>query len=269
MTDYITHNNTQIAYYSTGEGSPLVLLHGFCEDRSILDHFHDELVNAGYRLICIDLPGFGDSGVVEQVTIEQMSEMVNAVVQQLIPTDPFVLIGHSMGGYVTLAYARKFSANLRGIGLFHSHPFADSEEKKANRQKSIEFISVNGHQKFVRQLMPNLFAESFRNSNPAVVEKLIEVGIRQSPAGIIYAQQAMMKRTDQSRVLQEFSKPVLFIIGAQDGAVSWHQSLAQTHLPSISFIKSLEQVGHMGMFEAKAKTQAAIIEFAEYCFATN
>lgn len=262
---YIKQNEKTIAYSSEGKGNVVVLVHGFCEDSFIWDEFKLDLLEKKYRVVCIDLPGFGESEVVENLTIDGMAETVKAVVDHLNLTD-FVFIGHSMGGYTGLAFARKFPEYLKGLGIFHSHPYADSEEKKENRYKGIDFIRNQGPHLFVKQLIPKLFAPDFARSNRFLLDKLVHKASQYDSEGIIQGQKAMAERPDQSAVLQTISVPVLFIIGEKDGAVTMEQSMNQTSLPKVASVHVLEKVGHMGMFEAKRSTQGMVCQFADFCF---
>lgn len=261
---FINLENKRIAYQSKGRGPAIVLLHGFCEDSSIWDEFKTDLLEEKYRVICIDLLGFGDSDTIENASIEKMADIVAQVVDHL-GLEQFILVGHSMGGYVSLAFAENNADKLLGLGLFHSQPFADSEEKKNGRQKSIDFIQQHGHILYVKQLIPKLFAEKFAKSQAFLVDKLIYRASKYQSAGIVNALKAMMQRPDRSKVLETFSKPVLFIIGKEDEAIPAENSIAQTHLPAQGSIHLLDKVGHMGMFEAKKQTQKILRQFVNFC----
>lgn len=261
---YINFKGRKIAYTSEGKGITVVLLHGFCEDSSVWDEFKTDLLEESFRVICIDLPGFGASELLDKVSIEIQATLVQEVFQALT-LDPFILIGHSMGGYISLAFAKRYPEKLLGLGLFHSHPYADTSEKKAARQKGINFIKSHGHVLFVKQLIPNLFAKSFVNSNAFLLEKMSYKAAAYSSKGIISALEAMKNRPDQSEVLKHINCPVLFIIGKKDIAVPEAFSIDQTHLPKVASIHILEKVGHMGMFEARKQCQLIVRQFAEFC----
>ena len=260
----IKHNNKQIAFDSEGKGQAVIFLHGFGNDRSVWNEFKTDLLEEKFRVICIDLPGFGNSESLDDTSIENMAGAVNAVIDHL-KLDQLILIGHSMGGYVSLAFAQKYPDKLIGLGMFHSHPYADTEEKKKGRDKGINFIRRQGHILFVKQLIPNLFAEKFVRSNTFLVDKLVYRASKYSSEAIINALEAMKARPDRSAVLTNIQIPVLFIIGQQDQAVPMKYSMDQTHLPETSSIHVLEKVGHMGMFEAKKQTQRIVRQFAEFC----
>ncbi|MCB0587905.1 MAG: alpha/beta hydrolase [Phaeodactylibacter sp.] len=260
---FISYQDKKIAYQSEGKGTAVVLVHGFCEDSNIWEDFRADLLEENYRVIRIDLPGFGRSEVVAPITIEQMAEAVHAVLLKL-NIKKVVFIGHSMGGYAGLAFARLYPQMLTGLGLFHSHPYADSEEKKDNRRKSIDFIKRQGHVLFVKQLIPGLFNPKFANSNAFLIEKLTYRAARGKSAGIIAAQQAMIDRKDETQTLAKLEVPVLFIIGEEDPAVP-PESAEQIHLPQTASIHILEKVGHMGLFEARKQTQRIVRQFIAFC----
>lgn len=234
---------------------PLVLLHGFAEDSSLWDR-QKEYLKDKCRLIIPDLPGSGvaplfkdsDPGNTTDTSMEGLAAAVKARldadnVQQCI------MVGHSMGGYVTLAFAELYPERLKAFGLFHSTSFADTEEKKAARRKGIEFIQKNGAAPFIRQSTPNLFSEHSRQEHPEWVTSLIQRYSSFDPNALVSYYEAMIRRPDRSHVLKNFKGPVLFIIGARDNAVPLASSLQQCHMPSISHIHVLQDAGHMGMIE--------------------
>jgi len=160
---------------------------------------------------------------------------------------------------------KKHEANLNGLGIFHSFPYADSEEKKTGRMKSIEFIKKNSHIHYVKQLFPNLFPPTFLSSNNFLVNKMIHRASSFPQAGIIGGLEMMMNRPDNSEVLKKINCPVLFIIGKDDEVVPFDKSMEQTALPTIAHIHILEGVGHMGMFEATKETRKIIKQFVKFC----
>lgn len=231
--------------------TPLVLLHGFAEDSSIWDR-QKEYLKDKYHLIIPDLPGSGNAPLTSDTSMEGLAATVKARLDAE-NIEQCIMVGHSMGGYVTLAFAELYPDRLKAIGLFHSTSYPDTEEKKAARRKSIEFIQKNGAAPFIRQSTPNLFSEKSRNEHPQWVSDLIRRYSNFNPDALIRYYEAMILRPDRSHVLNNFSRPVLFIIGRQDGAVPLKASLQQCHMPSIAYIHILEDAGHMGMIEAGDK----------------
>ena len=256
---YKKHNMT---YSITGEGPTVVFLHGFGEDRRMWKEYIQAFTS--YQIITIDLPGFGQSEVLSNATIPVMAEVVKTVLDQEA-IKQCILIGHSMGGYVTLNFAHHFPNRLLGFGLFHSHPYADTADRKVNRIKSIDFVKEHGVPFYLKQLMPLLFAKGYIKSNPHVLDKMVYYGSQTNKEGIINGLTAMRDRPDQTAVLAQAKVPVLFLIGKKDLAVPIENSLNQTHLPNLSDIHIYEEVGHMGMFENKQATIDAIKGFVDLC----
>lgn len=263
--EYINFNNKKIAYNISGskQGVPIVFVHGFCEDSKVWNEFKPDFEEE-HPVVCIDLPGFGLSEVIDNVSIELMAEAVKVTVDTL-KLEQFIYVGHSMGGYVGTAFAKKYGEQLLGLVMFHSHPFADSTEKKAARQKAIDFISRQGHVLYVKQLFPNLFAPGYTRSNAFLTEKLTFRAINYPVEAIVNALKAMRDRADLSLALTQLACPVLFLIGDTDTVISKENSMGQTHLPNIAEIHVLPKVGHMGMFEARKKCSKLIRHFVPFC----
>ena len=181
----------------------------------------------------------------------------------------FIISGHSMGGYVSLSYGEKYSDNLSGLGLFHSHCFEDSAEKKGARKKSIDFVKEHGVGPYVKQVIPSLFAADFFIQNAPVISDLTEKAGSYAPGGVINALQAMHDKPDQSEILKQISVPVLFIIGKKDLVTPFDLCIEQTHYPEKASIHVLEEAGHMGMFEATGECQKILRDFVGYCLQKN
>src|SRR5688500_8385113 len=142
----IDHKGKKLAYQVVGSGPVVVLVHGFGEDGNIWQQQVQRL-QLNFTVIVPHLPGSGVSQLGEDMSIEGMAAAVNAVLEAE-EVKQCVMIGHSMGGYITLAFAEQFKRVLKGFGLFHSTAFVDSDEKKETRQKGIEFIGKHGAQAF-------------------------------------------------------------------------------------------------------------------------
>ncbi|MCF8245647.1 MAG: alpha/beta hydrolase [Saprospiraceae bacterium] len=261
----ITFQGKQIAFFDNNqengrdaEGLPVIFLHGFLEDSRLWDEWLPLL--PARRYICIDLPGAGSSELIENLTMESMAGAVAAVVEHL-GIEKFVLMGHSMGGYVSIAFAEKWGEKLAGLCLFHSHPFEDSEEKKASRLKSVEFIHKNGHVIYVRQAIPQLFIYDYSKGYQSEVNRLIHNAVYFKPENIIATLDAMRLRRDRSEVLRNIDCPVLLLIGKHDTAVPLELSMAMTPLPKQASIHVFPTVGHMGMFSASRETAKVFREF--------
>ena len=262
MEKLFPYQNAKIYYRIEGNGRPVVLIHGFAEDGTIWNEQIDYL-KKDFLLIIPDIPGSGGSSVISsQSTIDQYADCMKALLEAERITACSV-IGHSMGGYITLAFAEKYPTYLKSFGLFHSTAYPDSEEKKSARRKSIEIIRQYGAYPFLQQSIPNLFSDNYKKQNQKTVATLIERYAGLDPKSLISYYEAMIQRPDRISVLKEFKKPILFIIGEQDKAVALEQSLEQSHIPSLSYIHILQDAAHMGMLEATIDCNPFLKNFLE------
>ena len=236
-------------FKSIGNGKSVVFLHGFCENLTIWDSYFLEPFSSDFNFISIDLPGHGGSIKYNQVsTMVDIAELVIATLNYLNVKE-FILIGHSLGGYVSIEIAKKIEERVKGILFFHSSIFSDSEEKKINRNKVIEFVQENGVDKFVETLIPNLFADENIPLFTLQINHLIRNASKTDKIGLINVVKAMRDRFDSSDWISKVSFPVGFIIGKKDKAVPMDVSIKQVQVPSNSSALLLDNVGHMGMIE--------------------
>lgn len=262
----ISYQSSNIFYRTIGKGKPVVLIHGFGEDGDIWQN-QVEFLKAYFYLIIPDLPGSGKSEMINDMSIEGMTEVIKEIINiELSNSSPsgggrVGALGHSMGGYITLAFAEKYPDQLSSFGLIHSSAFADNEEKKANRLKSIDFIKKHGAYEFFKSSIPPLFTETWAEQNQSIVDELVEKSKSFMDEAIIQYYQAMISRPDRTAVLKSFQKPILFIIGEHDKAVPFEQSMQQCYLPAQSHINILRNSAHMGMLEEPGKVNSAILQF--------
>jgi pimeloyl-ACP methyl ester carboxylesterase len=260
-----SYQNTRVCYYAGGQGQAVVLLHGFGEDSAIWKN-QVEVLSAHYRLIVPDIPGSGLSGPLHNSpSIEDFADVVKALLDEE-KTTSCAILGHSMGGYIALAFAQKYPGCLSGLGLVHSTAFADSDKKKIARAKSIDFIRVNGGYAFLKTTIPGLFSNAFASTDAPAIAQLVEKAAAFSATVLIDYYRAMILRPDRSALLATAAIPVLFIAGIHDSAVPFEQSLKQLHLPGQAHIHLLRHSAHMGMLEEPAVTNAAITVFLAAIF---
>ncbi|RFU69857.1 alpha/beta hydrolase [Peribacillus saganii] len=251
------HNGT-IAYQDEGKGKPIVLLHGFCGSSRYWDKVIPKLSN-NFRLIAPDLPGHGGSSVTGHISsIEDMANHIKDFLDSL-NVQEVTMFGHSMGGYITLEFAKKYSDRLNGFSLIHSTAFPDTEEAKAAREANIAKVEQVGVHPLIEGLVPKLFAQENQDKNADEVIKTKEIGYLTSPIGATTALKAMKDRPDLNNVLEATSLPVLLIAGEKDQVIPPEKTFSVT---KSNILQSLiTNSGHMSMFEAPGKLISEMEEF--------
>lgn len=255
----LPYNDSTLHYSIGGEGNTVVLLHGFGEDSTIWDDFVPGL-SGQYNLIIPDLPGSGRSTFLQEspIGLEDYADSIHFILAKE-NIGSCCMIGHSMGGYITLAFVEKYPDILDGFGLFHSSAYADDDPKKETRKKAIEFIKGKGSGPFLKTSIPGLFADETK-SKTAITE-LLENGKEFSPQALIQYYQAMINRPDRTTILETTQLPVLFIMGQHDKAVPFEHSLSQSSLPNESHIHVMRNSAHMSMLEEKEKSFDSLAHF--------
>lgn len=243
MKKHILQDST-MAYIDSGEGKPIVLLHGFCGSSTYWE-FVIPTLSADFRVIAPDLPGHGRSEPLKgNSSIEDIADQVKKLLEALNLSE-VTMFGHSLGGYITLAFAEKYSNQLKGYSLIHSTAFPDSEEAKKGRLANIEKINQSGIYSLIDGLVPKLFSPENQDEN--YVGTAMEIGYSTSAQGAIDALHAMKDRPDRNQVLESSTKPVLLVAGEQDQIIP----AEKTFSVSKDNIKHslIKESGHMSMFE--------------------
>ncbi|MFY0651417.1 MAG: alpha/beta hydrolase [Cyclobacteriaceae bacterium] len=244
----------------SGSGNTILLIHGFCETSEVWSEVEKEL-SLNYDVISIDLPGCGKSQTVEiPSSMEILADQINGFLDRQNIAKCFV-IGHSLGGYVTLALARLYPQKLTGFGLFHSTTFADSEEKKHTRLKGIEHVKTHGIEKFAQGFVPNLFYSENHVRLKSDIIYLRKMASKTLLKTFTAYSLAMKDRRDSNDIFDAFKKPIFIIAGEQDNAVPLSPSQAM-----ISKIKNgdtivLPNTGHLGFIESKRESLLFIKSF--------
>lgn len=254
-------NNSILSYKEIGQGPVVVLVHGFCESNALWNDIADGL-SANYRVVLPDLPGHGESPIFdkESYSMEYFADKLLDLLKAL-DIKKCVVIGHSLGGYVTLAFAEKYPTYLNGFGLFHSTAFEDSDEKKRNRDRTVEFIGKNGMDTFADSFVAPLFYPKTRVQMAKAIENMKNICRNTSSDAVIATTIAMRDRKERIDVLEKAEVPVLFIIGKEDNAVPLEKSLEQCYLPANHDVTILEEAGHMGMFEKQEEACTVLATF--------
>jgi pimeloyl-ACP methyl ester carboxylesterase len=251
-------HSLRVAYTDEGQGTPVLLLHGYCGSRRYWDEVLPALA-AQFRIVAPDCRGHGESEATEGVyTMEQLAEDAVQLLDALGLDRAFVL-GHSMGGYAALAHAERYADRLLGFGLLHSTTFPDDGAGKAGREKVAKRVAeegVNGH---IDDLIPKLFAPEHRTSMPQKLRKALDIGYGTSPLGAIGGALGMKERPDRRSVLERLNVPALLLAGEADGVIAPEKRFPVSR-QGITAVE-LAGCGHMGMMERPEAFAEAIVSF--------
>ena len=229
----------------------LVLLHGHGVDDTIWESV-DAALNEYFTIVRPNISLFTFCQSMEDYADELHRFLTNANIAK------FTLIGHSMGGYIALAFAEKYPEMLEGFGLFHSTAYADDEAKKHQRNQTIELLTNHGTEAFLKHTAANMYGERFKELYPEKLKTHIE-RFRKLPAqALISGIVAMRDRPDRTAVLAALQYPVLFIIGMEDKLIPFESLIALSEYPKQSYPFILAEAGHMGMVERPDATARMI-----------
>ncbi|WP_010135543.1 alpha/beta fold hydrolase [Ochrovirga pacifica] len=259
MSNFINYKNTSIHYTESGKGTAVVLLHGFLENTTMWQPL-EPLLAAKYRVVCIDLLGHGKSENIGYVhPMEEMALAVKVVLDSLNIRRSF-FVGHSMGGYVALAFAELYPDNVKGLVLLNSTTRADSEEKKMGRERAIAVVKEN-HKSFIRTSIPMLFRSKCRKIYKDEIAEVKKQALLTSKQGIVAALEGMKIRDDREVLLHFGPYPKLMILGKKDPVLAYEDLILQIQGTETQLVE-LEN-GHMSLIEDQEAAVKAIVEFVK------
>lgn len=242
-----------------GDDATIVLLHGYLESLDVWDDF-TRLLAPHMRVIALDLPGHGISEVKGEVhTMEFLADTVHAVFE-VCGVKKCVVCGHSMGGYVALEFLRKYPQEVSGIILFHSVPYADTEEKKEHRRREIEIV-LAGKKDLIAAQTYKSFAPANRKRFARAIEELSDQAFLTDDDGVLALLRGMGERRDTNSVLSENPVPQMFIFGRGDEYITADIAADMIARHPKARVLWLENSGHIGFIEEPEKSAQAIIRF--------
>ncbi|MBF4517298.1 alpha/beta hydrolase [Flavobacterium sp. ANB] len=253
----ILYKNTKISYTDSGEGNAIVLLHGFLENKKMWNEY-TTLFSDKYRVISIDLLGHGESECLGYV--HSMEENANAVHEVLehLQIEKAIVVGHSMGGYVGLAFAELYPKTIRKLVLLNSTSKEDTPEKKINRTRAIKAVKQN-YVGFVSLAIANLFSENNRTRLVDEIEKIKVQALKTPLQGIVASLEGMKIRKDREDLLHKNLFPVLLILGKKDPVLNYEESISQIEDTTAELV--LFDDGHMSHIENKEELKIILAEF--------
>lgn len=244
-----TYKNTQISYTESGKGSALVFLHGFLENKNMWTSYVNYF-NAKYRVITIDLFGHGESENFGYIhTMEDQADMIYALLSEL-RIRKATLIGHSMGGYVALAFAELYPDHVRSLVLINSSTRSDSVERKFNRDRAIQAVKKNATA-FISMAINNLFSDSARELFSDQIDLIREQALKTSVQGVVAALEGMKIRNDREVLLHFGPYSKLLITGKQDLIAPESEILDETKEADVTTF--VLDCGHMAPLEKESE----------------
>lgn len=227
-----------------GEGYPVVFIHGFLES----DHIWENLtpILEKVKAIRVELPGHGKSKLLSKdLTLDNIAEEVFKVVQHL-GIDKFSIVGHSMGGYTALAIANLYPDNVEHAVLFHSHPWADSEERKVNRTRAAKIVDYD-KMLFLKEAIPHLYRDQIKFESQ--INRSLDIAFQMSEEAINQSLYAMRDRSDRVDVLKRMGEKLHIIQGEFDPLIDTIE-IAQAAKENGNTYNLIKGIGHNGYDES-------------------
>lgn len=241
-----------INYYTAGSGeNTLVLLHGFLENSFMWKDYIERWKN-DFSIIAIDIPGQGLSNVLHEIhTTSLMADAVDAVLKNE-KVNKVSFIGHSMGGYVALAFGERYGEKTNGVILLNSTAVADSEIKKADRERAIK-VMLKNPSIFINESIPNLFANHHREIFKNEIQNVIQEALKTSVEGACSCLRGMKVREDKTHLLKDFKFPIHIVAGEKDNVIPIEKVKEQADLNKNIQLIIFPESGHMSFLEEKDK----------------
>lgn len=253
----LLYKNTQISYSDNGKGTTIVLLHGFLENKTMWDFYVSELSKKN-RIITIDLLGHGETESLGYVqTMEENADVIHEVLSRL-KIRKAILVGHSMGGYIALAFAELYPEKMKGLVLLNSTSKEDSPERKKNRDRAIKAVKKD-YETFIRLSISNLFSEDNREKLITEIEQVKIQALKTPLQGIVASLEGMKIRKDREFLLHTTSYPKLLILGKKDPVLNYEENLEQIKDTDVELVTFGD--GHMSSIENQEELLSVLTDF--------
>ena len=253
----LAYKNTKISYTDNGKGTAVVLLHGFLENKAMWDKYVTWLSKTN-RIITLDLLGHGETECMGYVhAMEDQADMVYAVLIYL-RLRKVVFVGHSLGGYIALAFAELYPDHVKGLFLLNSTALADSEEKQTNRDRAIVFVKQD-YTNFVRMSIANLFSEDNRKVLAKEIKKTKKEALKTPLQGIVAALEGMKIRKDREVLLHFAPYPIQLVLGKKDSVLPYEETIKQIEGTKVELTTFPD--GHMSHIENEKELKKVLVDF--------
>ncbi|TBX71097.1 alpha/beta fold hydrolase [Flavobacterium silvisoli] len=257
MNKAIIYKNTKVSFTDQGKGTAVMFLHGFLENQTMWGAFVPEL-SKKYRIITVDLLGHGQTECLGYVhAMEDQADMLFALLMHL-KIRKVVLVGHSMGGYVALAFAEMYPDHMKGLFLLNSTSRADSDERKSNRDRAVVCVKQN-YSSFVSMSIANLFSEDNRERLSAEIERVKAQALKTPLQGIVAALEGMKIRKDREVILHFAPYPMHLVLGKKDGVLIYEDNIDQIEGTPVGLTTFPD--GHMSHIENQKELLKVFLDF--------
>lgn len=255
----------QITYYKTGHGPVILLVHGFPANRHLWRHIVPGLAQH-YTVL---LPDFfeqeGDWQEEGYTSTHQLARGFHDILEHE-QVDRVLIAGHSMGGYMGLAFAALYPDRLAGLSLIHSSPVGDDPERAEGRRKTVSILEKGGKSPFLKKMVPALFSETFRKTEQETVSRQLDEALEVNDQALVAFYRAIMERDATTEVTRTAHFPVQNIIGKKDTLANITKELAPQNLSNVNFVSICEDEAHMAMLENPGALLKDLLHFAGYCW---
>lgn len=249
-----------LAYESSGQGIPLVLIHAFPLFSGMWKPQMKYLEGRG-RVIALDLPGFGRSPCETAPSLAKMAQEVARLLDSIQAKEPAVIAGLSMGGYVAFEFFRQFPERVKALGLFSTRASADSPDAREKRIKTAEQIQRDGLESFAKAILPKLVGKTTLESNPGLVREITGMITSNTREGVAAALFAMAERRDSADLLGSIKCPTLIIAGEEDALIPFSEAEQMHTRIAGSQFHLLPRAGHLVNLEQPAAFQKVFEKF--------
>jgi pimeloyl-ACP methyl ester carboxylesterase len=245
-----------------GPGPVVVLLHGFPLDNNIWE-FQKGAIGSEYRIIAPDLRGHGRTAApAGTYTVDAMADDVLETLDALGITEPVVLGGLSMGGYIALSIVARYPERLRGLMLFDTRATADTPETARVRDELARQVEKTGSvETVVEAMLPVMFAPVTRERHADLIARVGEQMLRTLPGGIVGTLRGLAIRPDRAAVLTRIRVPTLVVVGEKDAITPTDQSRAMAAAIPGARLVEVADAGHLAPIENPAAVNRAVLEF--------
>ncbi len=252
--------NRKLFSHDSGSGIPVLLVHGYPLNHSIWEQ--QFILSDSFRIIAPDLPGFGQSEPEEGLTMHDYADRLAALLDEK-KIDNAAVVGHSMGGYIALAFAERHPSRMRGLGLVCSQAGADTEEGRAGRIKNAERVPAEGFDFIIDAMIGKLLSPATLQKNSGMSDQIRAIMKKSAPQGVTAALRAMAARKDQFETLKKLSVPVFIAAGKDDSLIPLEKSSQMADVCKSPVFVSLPDSGHMAMMENPSEFNTALRKYLD------